>query len=324
MRLRRQTITAPWIRRKSLGIRRQRYLASSMTTEKPGAVAGRRKAGASRPFRQGAGPLRSEQSRVDDRVMFLKYPRALFTSNTDVTLKPTMNSHHGFRAAIAAVIAILPITAFSQTGILHKRGPVAVNALPANALPATAMGGGVRPDKLEGHLMVDPSGFAGKPGQPPIAADVATLMPTRGDSHVPLLPVPGGPGASKAFEGAAGRPSPLERSAHLPPVGLDRATAVTADQAGGLEHAQRATAMAAGLAESHHGLRHGSQPGVHRISGHAAGVRPNAVAVPMQGSATAQPRALKPVAVQRVGQLPAQSAPRWRERLRFSWPGSGP
>lgn len=122
-----------------------------------------------------------------------------------------------------------------------------------------------------------------RPGGP------ALLTPIDGDSIVHALPIPGKPGAAAGF-GSGAVKAPSTGFSGPRPDGLERAAAVASNFASsGLERASTATSA-------------------------ASAISPRGSRSVQSGPAVAAP-------VQRVGQVPTTSGPRWRDRLRFSWVG---
>lgn len=218
-------------------------------------------------------------------------------------------------AAIAALIVAFPAVAGGPTGILHKNSQTMMKSLPAGAVPATALPG------VADGVEVAPM---------PAPIDVTLPAPIEGDGFVHIMPIEGGPVQIMPFEAAPGYVGGFEGGAvHALAVGPpDRwpfshghATAMAASP-GGLEQAARATAMAAGRRAAHPRSLPAGQNGMRRIPERAVGMRPDAVGVPPRGPSSRQPQAAA-AAVQRVGSVQPASSPRWRDRLRFAWPGTG-
>lgn len=244
------------------------------------------------------------------------------------------NHSRGMMAAIAALIVALPAVASGQTGILHKSSQAMAKSLPAGAVPAAALPGvadgvDVMPTVIDVDIPVDAAGIAVKPLPAPIDATLPTPIDGDGIVHImPIddglvhaLPIKDGPGYAVGFEGGAVHALSMGPAEPLPP-GLGTAALTAASHAGGLEQAALATAMGGGRSAAHHRAVPGGQPGARRFSERAVGVRPNAVAVPPRGSSPREPRSAAS-AVQRVGNVQPTTTPRWRDRLRFAWPGTG-
>jgi hypothetical protein len=229
---------------------------------------------------------------------------------------------HQRLAVMAAVILALPAAARGQTGILHKRGPAVIQALPSGGLPAThAAGGSMIPGAGDPSGMSHAAGVAAKPTPLPLPGGRAVPVPIDGDALVHGLPIPGAPGAAAGIGNRANASTTI--GPMIPrPYGLERAASVASNFAsGGLERASTATSMAAGRGVPRVGTMSPGQSGIRSVSGHAVGGTPDTSAIPPRGSPQSGAAAAAPL--QRVGQVPTASGTRWRDRLRFSWSGNG-
>lgn len=240
-----------------------------------------------------------------------------------------LNHSRWTTAIIAVVILALPVAARGQTGILHKRGPAGMQTLPAGVLPATtppgvAAGVPVIPGAGDQGGMSRAAGAAAKALPLPVSDGAALPGPIHGDALVHALPVAGGPvsamGSAAGYDGRSVGSSSIGLSGPRPP-GLERAAAVASNYAVGLEQASMATGMAAGRGMPPPRQLSADQSGILPRSGPAAGGRSDAAAIPSRGEPTVPSRAAQAVPLQPVGQLPTTPEPRWRDRLRFSWPG---
>jgi len=226
-------------------------------------------------------------------------------------------------AVMAAVILSLPAAARGQTGILHKRGPAVIQALPAGGLPAThAAGGPMIPGAGDPSGMSHAPGVAVKPTPPPLPGGRAVPVPIDGDALVHALPIPNATGAAAGI-GSRTISSTTIGSAIPRPYGLERAASVASNFAsGGLERASTATSMVAGQGVPRAGPMSSGHIGMRNVSEPTAGGRPDTFTIPPRGSPAVQTGATA-APLQRVGQVPMASGPRWRDRLRFSWSGRG-
>lgn len=104
------------------------------------------------------------------------------------------------------------------------------------------------------------------------------------------------------------------------PRGLERASSVASPRAQGLETAKLATVRVGSRLPSSTGPGLIDKPGDHD-AGELAPATPSDD-FPSQGSTRAAAHAAAPGNIQHVGQRPMNVTPRWKDRLRFSWPGS--
>ena len=205
-------------------------------------------------------------------------------------------------------VALMPAAAQAQSGILHKRSYVPA---PMVASPGAAVAASVSKlpsDTVPGAAVEAPGiadGVSGFPGHGLPGLDDGTVMvplPALIDDGglVHILPYPFNPGGSPPGSRMPGV------KATGAPVGLQ-------------------TSAAAG--SSLPIPRPPAQTGARGLPEHAAGVRSAALAppAPRAPSQTAAAAARGPAVpnLQRVGGERVATPPRWRERLRFSWPGGG-
>jgi hypothetical protein len=159
---------------------------------------------------------------------------------------------------------------------------------------------------------------------PTAASGQSVLVRKHGSVVAAPLPVTALPAAATVAKAnnTANVPGMVSRGLSSPgaPRGLERASSVASPRAQGLETAKLATVRVNNRLPSSTGPVHIDKPGDHDVGELAPPTATDEVS--SQGAASPVARTAAPGTIQHVGQRPMNAAPRWRDRLRFSWPGS--
>lgn len=233
-------------------------------------------------------------------------------------------NRRGMLAALFAATVLVPGAASGQTGILHKRGPSLPKSFAAPRLSAssTVMGGPTT--QASANPGDAATGFAVPKG---------ICLPTPADAvggadGIDALPIecvcPGVTGDI----GSMPMPSDGNGLVHTLPFGppgfLDFTDAMPDAADYGLARATMATTTAVENMPTARGPASLPQASAGGLPQRAVGVRPGSIVKPAAATRASAARADAPPArVQNVGDLPTTTAPRWRDRIRFAWPGSG-